>query len=109
MVVINNNQAINFRHRIVSEPVFENGFRCTECEIIDTNSDQVLASGRAFCHPEDQFNKEIGRKKALERALKGFSKEFREEAWLAYMKRDPKRYNLKKFKTKEAINDTSVC
>lgn len=40
--------------------------------------------GAGICHPNDQFNKAIGRKVALGRALELFPRDIRRQIWKAY-------------------------
>jgi hypothetical protein len=48
---------------------------------------QVVGKGSAKCSKGDIFNKETGRKLALERALVGKVRAFRTAAWKAYFNR----------------------
>jgi hypothetical protein len=48
--------------------------------------DAPLLQGKAECSRKDQFNKNIGRKHALARALQGFPKAERKVFWDAYFK-----------------------
>ena len=58
---------------------------CTLCEIV--NPDKTLKSDAvAMCSPEDQFVRNTGRKIALGRALKAFTREERVLFWEAYFK-----------------------
>lgn len=43
--------------------------------------------GEAFCHPKDQFVKEIGRKVAIKDAISHLSKATRKKVWEAYFNR----------------------
>ena len=63
----------------------------TECVLTFTTLDiknqiqsRFEVNGWSFCSPNDFFNKEIGRKSSLGRALRGFEDEFRENIWLIY-------------------------
>ena len=47
-----------------------------------------VAFGSVTCNHNDQFNHAVGRKLALQKALSGFSKEFRTAAWNAYQNRN---------------------
>ncbi len=47
----------------------------------------VFAGGRAWCHENDNFCKETGRKLALTRAVKDLPKEQRKAVWEAYLNR----------------------
>ena len=47
----------------------------------------VEFTGESILHPRDPWNKELGRKLALTRALKGLSKPTRTQAWKAYFGR----------------------
>lgn len=46
--------------------------------------------GEAICHPKDNFCKEVGRKLALARAIKGLPRASRMLVWDAYFKRAEK-------------------
>lgn len=45
--------------------------------------------GAAFCHPNDQFSKRVGRKMALARALAPLPRNLRQQIWDAYFKVSP--------------------
>jgi hypothetical protein len=67
----------------------------TYCTIVDDEltterETAVIGRGRAIVHPNDNFNKETGRKLSLRRALKdaGFSHSERTVIWLQYLMRD---------------------
>jgi hypothetical protein len=45
---------------------------------------QFQAGGTTRCSASDQFNKEVGRKLALRRALTGWGREARRTVWQAY-------------------------
>ncbi len=67
-----------------------------DSDTVDMEKEYLLADGDAICHPFDQFNKRVGRKIALTRALKlmtskyGMTKDFRKFIWEEYFKRSPK-------------------
>jgi hypothetical protein len=86
MIYINDELAINFRH--ITRPGKTGPVRATECEILKILPEckpEVLAKELAICHPDDQFNKEEGRKMALTRLLGNFwDREFRTKVWNAY-------------------------
>lgn len=44
-------------------------------------------SGEALCSAQDVFNKEVGRKISLSRAIQGFPRETRKQIWEAYFGR----------------------
>lgn len=58
----------------------------TECFLTDKQGEAV-AMGAADCHSGDPFDKEKGRKIALKRAIKNFSRTDRREFWRAYFDR----------------------
>lgn len=60
----------------------------TQCSILD-NEDNEIGYGAAWCHPKDQFNKDVGRKMALSQALKAaaFDLETRKMFWDSYLHR----------------------
>ncbi len=64
-----------------------NGFetvRSTSCSIVSGDDVQW---GYSWCHRNDQFSKETGRKLALTRALINRDRSFRTAAWKAYFER----------------------
>lgn len=61
----------------------------TDCIIVYNNIDgDSVATGRAFCSMQDNFNKAKGRRISLTRALEqlGVSKEIRAIVWTEYLK-----------------------
>lgn len=46
----------------------------------------VTSNGHALCSPNDNFNKDVGRKVSLSRALESFDKEERTHVWDNYRK-----------------------
>ena len=64
--------------------------RHTECKILERVEGKedlgFISIGYAKCHPNDNFNKEIGRQQSLKKALEDgeFTKEAREQFWNAY-------------------------
>ena len=94
--------AIDFTHPIEVERKGGKNVthRTTKCELlINTSSTptrvifDLLATGFSYCHPNDKFDKEIGRKKALknvfDNAMTPFvhGKDFRKAAWDCYFSR----------------------
>ncbi|KKK50546.1 hypothetical protein LCGC14_3123920, partial [marine sediment metagenome] len=61
----------------------------TTCYIYRDNLKYLKADGTAWCSRKDQFNRNTGRKLALERALEsaGFDKPKRTLFWEAYFKK----------------------
>ena len=49
-----------------------------------SSDNQIIAEGRAFCNPSDQFNKAKGRKLALARAIESLPRAERGQIWAAY-------------------------
>lgn len=77
---------IQFRH---DQEGLEDGCSAqTKCSLVDRN-DEVIGTGWAYCVQGDQFNKEIGRRLALTRALSNseLDKESRRSVWVAYFDR----------------------
>ena len=62
----------------------------TYCEVIKMNEDGTLGTEKrlacATCSLLDQFNKNIGRKLSMKRAIQYFNKWQREKFWEAYAK-----------------------
>jgi hypothetical protein len=50
----------------------------------------LVSEGIAYCSPVDHFNKSVGRKKALARAIKTLPREIRAQIWTAYFQVVPK-------------------
>ena len=60
----------------------------TRCVVRDIgNGGTPVAEGVARCSATDRFNKERGRKIALERALLGFERGIRARFWETYLRR----------------------
>lgn len=59
------------------------GRRQTHCHIVD-DTEEELSHGVAECSKEDQFDKAVGRRLALARAVEPFTKAERREVWSAY-------------------------
>lgn len=97
MIYITENKAINFRHQTIQHPFLKKNVgyefldcRSTTCEIVTVNGNEivdVVTSGVAICHPSDNFNKEIGRKTSLQRAVEKLHREERVQIWNAYFAR----------------------
>lgn len=94
--------AIDFTHPIEVEKKGGKNVthRTTKCELlINTSSTptrvifDLLATGFSYCHPNDKFDKEIGRKKALKNVFDNVmtpfvhGKDFRKAAWDCYFNR----------------------
>ena len=54
----------------------------------------IAHMGCSWCHPNDSFNRETGRKLALTRTLQPHTKRFRTVAWNAYLARGQDPTNL---------------
>lgn len=68
------------------------GRRVTTCTVeVGTPGNVRRSYGAAACIPEDQFVKETGRKLALTRAIKHFTREVRGLIWQAYHGRATRR------------------
>ena len=63
---------------------FGDGGKVTHCDVLD-GDDCCIGSGITLCSPQDQFNKNTGRKIALSRALDEiFARDERQLFWDAY-------------------------
>jgi hypothetical protein len=68
----------------------ENPVRHTQCKILQAEEGKedlgYISIGYSRCHPNDNFNKEIGRQLALKKALEDgeFTKEARTHFWNEY-------------------------
>jgi hypothetical protein len=83
MFTVNGKYEVNFYYKDS-----ERG-KMTICEIVDTQASMpyIRGMGEAVCSPQDQFNKNTGRKIALLRALDdtgSTNKEVRKGFWDAY-------------------------
>ena len=85
MIYFNSQQAINFQRKQIDN------HRITICQLITVDGDNeiVFAQGESSCHPKDNFNKETGRKVALQKALAKtpFDKNQRRQVWNNYFAR----------------------
>lgn len=97
--------AIDFTHPIEVERKGGKNVthRTTKCELLINTSSvptrtifNTLSDGYSYCHPNDKFDKEIGRKKALKTAFDNLAlsedasvhgKDFRKTAWNCYFNR----------------------
>lgn len=59
------------------------------CKVKGCAADKHPYFGSASCHPGDQFNKRIGRKLAMARALKPLPRNLRQQIWAEYFKLSP--------------------
>jgi hypothetical protein len=61
------------------------GEKITECNVLNAeNEEEIVSTGYAWCCPEDQFNRNTGRKIAMARAIKDFIIPVRANIWDAY-------------------------
>lgn len=49
---------------------------------------ELVSTAKSMCNPVDNFNKDIGRKISLTRAIKEFPKEVRKLIWDSYLNRN---------------------
>ena len=79
------NYKLFWRHLDINESQNE---KLTWC-IIENTASGVQHVGEAICSSKDNYNKEVGRKTSLTRALKeaGFSKKSRRDFWNFYIGR----------------------
>ena len=76
-----------FQHEnypVVIDGLLFNGF--TDCLMFnkETGLEEPEIIGRAYCSELDTFNKSVGRKMSLTRAIQGFTKDERTEIWGKY-------------------------
>lgn len=63
----------------------------TECIIIDIITGEVISSRKAFCHPMDNFDKRIGRKKSFTKAVDNIAySSLRKNLWEELRRVSPK-------------------
>lgn len=79
-----------FHHKILSvAEIWENsgadvdGPRRCSTTVIRVNG-VLQKEGTIVCHPNDNFNKALGRQKSLTKALCGFHREIRKAVWEKY-------------------------
>jgi hypothetical protein len=63
---------------------FAHGDIYTNCDIIDGDTGDCIATGEAVRHPNDNPNKAFGRKLSFTRAIVGFDRAIRREFWMNY-------------------------
>jgi len=82
---------ISFKHETPGQEK-KKGYRETSCQIhkLLGKDKELISDGLATCGLSDQFQKEVGRKKSLTRALSKYKKDFRLVVWNAYFNRIPK-------------------
>lgn len=83
--------AVHFSHYRI--PVCETGCSIHEgrCKVKGCAELIHPYRGLAICHENDQFNKAVGRKISLGRALQPLPRELRKQIWYAYFKLSPHR------------------
>jgi hypothetical protein len=57
----------------------------TSCYVDDIESGELLLEGEAYCSENDIFDKAVGRKISLARAIESLDKETRTEFWNKYI------------------------
>lgn len=80
---------VQFQHRLKAHIVgSQEPYSITTCYLIDSEGINI-GVGSAFCVPEDQFVKDVGRRISLTRALSdsGLDKEARRIIWATYLSR----------------------
>jgi hypothetical protein len=83
---------VKFQHEVPGKEE-KRGYRKTLCQVYKLLQDerQLISSGTAVCGPLDQFQKEVGRKVSLTRALQTIgpclNKKLRTEIWKEYFAR----------------------
>lgn len=90
---------IQFRHEFYRKTWEEKGAtvrkdiphqpNVTTCNILNVKGkeESSVCSGKAVRNVTDNFNKEIGRKLSMTRAIMGLSKDVRRQIWQAYFSR----------------------
>lgn len=74
-------------YEIVFKHYDDDAGRITECNMIeDEDYEKPVSVGYAWCCPEDQFNRNIGRKLSMSRTIKDLPVETRTAIWEAYFK-----------------------
>ena len=90
---------VSFRHEFPGKEE-KDGYRKTVCEVYRLGprksvppERELISTGVATCSPLDQFQKEVGRKVSLTRALQetapSLNKDFRAAIWKTYFNRKP--------------------
>jgi len=75
---------VSFQHPTSDGETVRRGTVCT------VEGPEGAVIGISICHPEDNFDRSVGRKRALTRALAPFEKEFRTAVWSEYFRRHNK-------------------
>jgi hypothetical protein len=89
MIVVTKDRDVTYKV-YWSYSIVENEIRTIECSVdrwLGSNSNSVyqfVANGYAYCKPKDQFNKDVGRKLSLAKAISKFDKSTRTAFWKAY-------------------------
>ena len=73
----------NWLHRVAGET--PRRVRATWCWVNEDGTLNKVCAGAAQCSEQDAFDRKIGRKLALTRALKSMPREFRRQACAAYL------------------------
>jgi hypothetical protein len=83
--------ALHFRHTddplMVARKLTHASIHKTPCVSKDRPCLTIALTGIAYCAKSDNFDKQIGRKLALQRALYHFPREIRGHIWKAYFER----------------------
>lgn len=78
---------LKFRHDPFTSSTCTPRETCCECLTViglETGDFPISTIGRAFCNATDQFNRAIGRRIALTRAIAHFPRAIRTQIWKAY-------------------------
>jgi len=86
---INATYRVIFHHYNKSKKNVERGWKGTLCQIIDEEGMRQVSYGQTILNPTDNYSKNLGRKLALDRALRYahiFGREERTLFWEAYFR-----------------------
>ena len=86
---INATYKVIFHHYNKLKKNVRRDWKGTICQIIDEEREMQISSGQTILNPIDNYNKNLGRKLALDRALRNahiFGREERTLFWEAYFK-----------------------
>lgn len=75
----------NFQHENTPVEVLGQPFSgYTDCYVFEGEDEVPVIVGRGYCSSKDNFNRSVGRKVALTKALQSFDKTYRAEVWNKY-------------------------
>jgi len=71
----------NTEYYVYWKHIQEGRYKGTKCFIIDNKTEKMIIEGMGVLHPNDNFNKKIGRKISLTKALNNYDSMMEEDSW----------------------------